>query len=76
MLMHVGKVPDFLLMGNHLSCIVYKDKINEAYQIYILDFDSGKWSLYHAMGHFDYVAACCGHKLEIFSLVFCLWIND
>jgi len=75
MLMPVGKVPGFLLMGNHLSCIAYKDKINEAYQIYILDFDSGKWSPYHEMGHFDYVAAC-GHKFEMFSLVFCLWIDD
>ena len=70
------RVPIFLSMGNHLSCIAYKDEIYEAYQIYILDFDSGKWSLYHEMGHFDYLAAC-GHELNnLSSVVFRFWVND
>jgi hypothetical protein len=30
----------YLLVGNRISCIVYKDL---SYEIYVLDFDSGKW---------------------------------
>jgi hypothetical protein len=65
-------VSTYLLMGNRISCIVYKDL---SYEIYVLDFDSGKWFLYHEMGPFDYAVAC-GHELDIRSAVFCLWIND
>jgi len=45
--------PKYLLMGSHLSCIAAKD-LNKTFEIYILDFVSGKWSLYYEMGHFDY----------------------
>jgi hypothetical protein len=61
-----------LLMGDRISCIVYKDV---SYEIYVLDFDSGKWFPYYEMGPFDYAAAC-GHELDIKSAVFRLWIND
>jgi hypothetical protein len=46
----------FLSMGNHLSCIIEKKSDCEIFQIYILDFDSRKWSLYHEMGPFDLAA--------------------
>ena len=65
---------DYLWMKNRLSCIAYKDSY-KTYQIFILDFDSGKWSLYHEKGPFDYVATC-GHELNIWSVLFRLWIND
>ncbi|XP_045789608.1 uncharacterized protein LOC123884539 [Trifolium pratense] len=65
----------YLLMGNRISCIASKDLSSTTYQIYILDFDSGKWSLYHEMGPFDYVAAC-GLELDIIDVVFRFWIND
>ncbi|XP_045791658.1 uncharacterized protein LOC123886380 [Trifolium pratense] len=58
----------FLMMGNRISCIVYKDGTHTTYQIYILDFHSGKWSLYHEMEPFNHVITSFG--------VFCLWIND
>ncbi|RHN53723.1 hypothetical protein MtrunA17_Chr5g0398931 [Medicago truncatula] len=48
---------EYLWMGNHLSCIVHEDPI-KTFQIYILDINSGKWSLYHEMVLFDYVVAC------------------
>jgi len=70
------RVPIFLSMGNHLSCIAYKDESYEAYQIYILDFDSGEWSLYHEMGHFDYVSACGRELNNLSSVVFRFWVND
>ncbi|KAK2353566.1 F-box and associated interaction domains-containing protein [Trifolium repens] len=65
-------VSRYSLMGDRISCIVYKDI---SYEIYVLDFDSGKWFLYHEMGPFDYASAC-GHELDIRSAMFCLWIND
>jgi len=61
-------------MGNCLSCIVCKDACYKRFEIYILDFDTGKWSLYHEMGPFDYVTAC-DRELNIFCVVFRLWIN-
>lgn len=64
----------FLWKGNQLSCTV-RSLRNETYQIYILDFDSGKWSFYHEMGPFDYVAAC-GLDLVILLLLFRYWIHD
>jgi hypothetical protein len=65
----------FVWMGNCLSCIVCKDACYKRFEIYILDFDAGKWSFYHEMGPFDYVAAC-GREPNIFCVVFRLWIND
>jgi hypothetical protein len=65
-------VSTYLLMGNRISCIVYKDL---SYEIYVLDFDSGKWFLYHEMGPFDYASAC-GHELDMTRVVFRFWIND
>ncbi|AET00329.1 putative F-box domain-containing protein [Medicago truncatula] len=71
-----GRPPvKFLWMENRFSCIVYKDHFQKRYPIYILDFDSRKWSPYHEMGPFDYVAAC-GNQLDIMIEIFCLWIND
>jgi hypothetical protein len=71
--------PNYLLMGNRLSCIASKgfsnDLSNTTYQIYILDFHSGKWSIYHEMGPFDYVAACV-HEHFITDVVFRFWIDD
>ena len=64
----------YLWMKNRLSCIAYEDSYR-TYQIFILDFDSGQWSLYHEMEPFDYVAAC-GHELDILFVEFRLWIND
>jgi len=72
-----GRPPvKFLWIENRLSCIVYKDHLQKRYQIYILDFDSGKWSLYHEMGPFNYAAACGNNQLNITSVIFRLWIND
>ncbi|CAL5195658.1 unnamed protein product [Lathyrus oleraceus] len=63
-----------LWTGTHLSCIVTK-RSYKAYEIHILDFDSGKWSLYHEM--------VCGHNLitpkgskNVEFLEFLLWIDD
>ncbi|XP_058763919.1 uncharacterized protein LOC131637336 isoform X1 [Vicia villosa] len=64
----------FLWRGNQISCIVSIIP-NKRYQIYILDFDSGKWSLYHEMGPFDFVAAC-GLEFFIKVLLFLYWIHD
>ncbi|CAI8594684.1 unnamed protein product [Vicia faba] len=64
----------FLWRGNQLTCIV-SIVLHETYQISILDFDSGKWSLYHEMGPFDFVAAC-GRELIINFLLFRYWIHD
>lgn len=63
-----------LMLGNRLSCIMSND-FNRTFQIYILNFDSGKLSLYHEMGPFDYVATC-GHEVYIHLVRFCLWINN
>ncbi|XP_058778545.1 uncharacterized protein LOC131652643 [Vicia villosa] len=70
-------IAEFLWMGNLLSCIVceYEDDHYKTFQIYILDFDSEKWSLYHEMGPFDYVAVC-GQELNITVLAFRYWICD
>ncbi|KAL5079809.1 hypothetical protein RYX36_008230, partial [Vicia faba] len=38
-------------------------------------FDSGKWSFYHEMEPFDYVATC-GRELIIMFLIFRYWIHD
>jgi len=70
-----GPGPKYFWMGNRLFCIAWKDTYYRAYNIYILDSDSGKWSLYHEMGPFDYMAAC-GRELNIWSVVFRFWIND
>ena len=67
-------IPKYLWMGNRLSCIASKE-FYRTYQIFILDLDSGKWSLYHEMGPFDYVSAC-GQELQILFVAFRLWIND
>jgi len=69
-----GEDPTYLLMENRLSCIVCKDRDYKTYNIYILDFDSRKWSFYYQMELFDCVTAC-GHKL-ISSEAFRLWIDD
>ncbi|CAL5195948.1 unnamed protein product [Lathyrus oleraceus] len=61
-------------MGDRLSRIVSIDSYR-TYQIYIIDFDSGKWSLYHEMGPFDYMSAS-DHNLNPKSVSFCLWIHD
>ncbi|CAK8563085.1 unnamed protein product [Lathyrus sativus] len=62
-------------MGNQLSCIVIKGVIHDTFQIYLLDFDSGKWFHYHDVGHLDYVAAY-GHELTTFEISFDCWIHD
>ncbi|CAK8560673.1 unnamed protein product [Lathyrus sativus] len=64
----------YLWMENHLSCIMSNDSYR-TYRIYSLDFDSGKWSLYHKMGPFDYMAAC-GRNLNTEPVIFSLWIKD
>jgi hypothetical protein len=65
-----------LWMGNHLSYIAPKSvHDHKTRTIYILDFDSGKWSLYHEMGPFDFAVACC-HETIILLAIVCLWIND
>jgi hypothetical protein len=64
----------YLWMKNRLSCIAYKESYR-TYQVFILDFNLGKWSLYHEMGPFDYVAAC-GQQLNILLVKFRFWIND
>ncbi|CAJ2630190.1 unnamed protein product [Trifolium pratense] len=72
-------IPIFLWMGDHLSCIACKAELYKTYQIYILNFDLGKWFLYHEMGHFDRDVACVCHKLGILNvrnMVFRFWIND
>jgi hypothetical protein len=66
--------PIWLTMGDHLSCIVRKGYFDHnTYKIYILDFDSGKWSLYHKTRPLDY-AIPFGHETR--GETFCLWIND
>ncbi|XP_045792406.1 uncharacterized protein LOC123887161 [Trifolium pratense] len=65
----------FLWMRDRLSCIVLVkgiSRISRTYQIYALDLDLGKWTLYHEMGPFDY-GDTCGHVL---GLMFRFWIND
>ncbi|CAI8608250.1 unnamed protein product [Vicia faba] len=69
-----GSLPIYLWMENRLSCIAYKD-FSQTYQIFIFDFNSGKWRFYHEMGPFDYVAAC-GQELHVLFVTFRLWIND
>ncbi|KAL5098698.1 hypothetical protein RYX36_003025 [Vicia faba] len=76
--LYSGNQLSFLWMGNQLSCVVPKsvDK-SEAYHIYILDFDSGKWSLYYETEpfHFDFVADC-GRRFTILFISFRFWILD
>lgn len=69
--MFSGLLLVLLWMGNRLSYI--KKGFSTTYQIFILDFDTGNWSLYHEMGPFDHAAAC-GHKLV--GVDFLLWIDD
>lgn len=73
-----------LWMGDRLSWILTVEGISSTitltYQIYTLDFDLGKWNLYHEMGPFDYEAAC-GHKLDFDNIktlcaIFHFWFND
>jgi hypothetical protein len=65
-----------LWMGNHLSYIAPKSvHDHKTHTIYILDFDSGKWSLYHEMGPFDFAASCCHETIILLALVHLL-IND
>ncbi|XP_004510667.1 uncharacterized protein [Cicer arietinum] len=72
--MFSGPLSMLLWMGNRLSCIKNKG-FSTTYQIFILDFDTGNWSLYHEMGPFDYAAAC-GRELKIMTVEFRLWIDD
>ncbi|CAJ2630353.1 unnamed protein product [Trifolium pratense] len=66
----------FLWMGNCISCILRKGVKYRTFQIYNLDFASGKWSFYHEMTPFDYLVAC-GHELNnILHVVVRLWINN
>lgn len=53
----VHNIEQILWMGNYLSCIVNIEDLSSIYQIYILDFDSVKWSLYHTMRPFDSMVA-------------------
>jgi len=71
----VCTIEQILWMGNYLSCIVNIEDLSLIYQIYILDFDSGKWSLYHTMRPIDFVAAC-DLEFTVESVEFLLWIND
>ncbi|XP_058745313.1 uncharacterized protein LOC131618062 [Vicia villosa] len=68
-----GSLPVYLWMENRLSCIAYKD-LSQSYKIFIFDFDSEKWCLYHEIGPFDYVAACA-QSLHVLFVTFRLWIN-
>src|SRR4051812_8367251 len=60
--------PTYLWMGDFLSCIVSGNS-ELTYEIYILDLDSGIWTLYHEMRPFDYMAAC-GHNLNYTTMSF------
>ncbi|CAK8560674.1 unnamed protein product [Lathyrus sativus] len=72
--MSFGMTSKYLWMGDFLSCIV--SEISQIpYEIYILDLDSGIWTLYHEMGPFDYMATC-GHDLNNTIVSFRLWINN
>ncbi|CAL5195647.1 unnamed protein product [Lathyrus oleraceus] len=68
------RTPNYLWTGTHISCILTKRSYKE-YEIHLLDFDSGKWSLYHETGPFDYTTAS-GHNLIAPKVKFRLWIND
>jgi hypothetical protein len=67
---------DYLWMRNHLSCIV-NEYPTKTFQIYILDINSGKWSLYHEIVLFDYVLAC-GHvdSSEFVNISICFWMHE
>jgi hypothetical protein len=63
-------------MGDHLSYIARKSvHDHETHTIYTLDFDSGKWSLYHEIRLLDFVVACC-HETIILLAIVRFWIND
>lgn len=73
----------FLWMGDRLSCIVADkgiSRITRTYQIYTLEFDLGKWTLYHETGPFDYWVTC-RHELDFdinirtVCVMFRFWIN-
>jgi len=49
----------------------YNGAFYRTFQIYVFDFELGKWSLYYEMGPFDFVTAC-GHEIHI---LFCFRIN-
>ncbi|XP_058745315.1 uncharacterized protein LOC131618063 [Vicia villosa] len=69
-------LPKYLWTGNRLSCISPQGKcFSTLYKVFILDFDSGEWFLYHEIGPFDYVAAY-GHELHVLFEIFRFWIND
>jgi hypothetical protein len=63
----------YFLVGDRLSYVASNDL--STFQIYILNFDSGKLSLYHEMGPFDFVATC-GREVCIVTIQFSLWINN
>ena len=67
-----GLYPKYLWIGNSLSCIV---ATLTTYEIYILDYELGTWSLYHEMEPFVRRGAC-GPDIDIMSVVFRCWIND
>ncbi|CAK8560104.1 unnamed protein product [Lathyrus sativus] len=75
-LMLDGLDPTYLWMGNHISCIVNEEgDFYKPYKVFILDFDSGKWSLYHEMRPFDDVDAY-SHQLQILYVTYRFWIKD
>ncbi|KAL1329523.1 hypothetical protein HN51_046646 [Arachis hypogaea] len=60
--------PHYLKMGDHLSSIVF---VEQGFQVYIFEPKSGKWTLYHQIGHLNYPN---GH--EVLSEFFCVWVNQ
>ncbi|CAK8560675.1 unnamed protein product [Lathyrus sativus] len=74
MILYYSPLAILLWMGGRLSCTAYNYSYM-TYQIYILDFDSRKWSLYGDMGPFDFMAAC-GHNLNTANVAFRFWINN
>ncbi|XP_004500699.1 uncharacterized protein [Cicer arietinum] len=73
-------LPVYLWTGDCLSFIM-DEKDSRTYQIYTLDMDSGKWTLYHEIRPF-HNTGICSHKLGFdfnimaTSLIFRFWIND
>ncbi|XP_073226353.1 uncharacterized protein [Cicer arietinum] len=69
----------YLWMGDRLSCIV-DEKDTITYQIFTLDMDSGKWTLYHVIGPFD--NTICPRKrgfdfdIQGTVVLFLFWFND
>ncbi|MED6130929.1 hypothetical protein PIB30_005217 [Stylosanthes scabra] len=60
--------PQYLKMGNCLSSIIF---VERGFQVYAFEPKSGKWTLYHQIGHLNYP-----HGHEVLSEFFCVWVNQ